>query len=452
MFRSSDYTLSYNTFFPFNLHISTDTPITFIKKTSEALVFTSTNYVLLHTNIKERKVRFDSDISSLDTTAQLILAASNNGIIKLFNYKKVQLSTYDEFSDRVNDIKFINYHKFIASSNDKTARIFDINDKQSIRCFNDHKDFVSCVCVVDDNHIFTGSYDRKVIGYDLRSAEKMKEYRLDGRINKICGLDDNSIIVSEKYKMHKIDLRYYKKSEFVYAHTKEVSMLQVYKNMIYSASHDGTLKTFDFDLKNNSQIKFNDKILACDIMEDDIYVGLENGNIFNLVKENKEDKKKDEKIVTLPMRYYNDTKDTAIKKVKYSFVKKNEYERHINNNQHWIAFSKVLGEKDADLVYGVLKHIYERRGFRKVLMDRSEADIRILIDFIIDNFYVYDFRMINHSILGVIMESYVDYFINDSDLHEKILFLSELVDEEVKFQEEAIYLHSFLDAFLLNQN
>lgn len=449
LFKSSDYSLSYETFFPFDLYHSTDSPITAMKKTDKALIYTSNNYVVLHSDDTEKQVRFDSQVSAIETQSKLILGGDSSGTIRLFNRRKVQLNIFDDHRDRINDLRFTSKHTFASASNDRAVRLFDISRKVAVKSFDDNEDFVNCL-FSHDNLLYTGSIDGKVKVYDVRSHENVNEISFTHGINKLCMTEDEGLIVSEKYKIHKIDLRNTGSMQSSYAHMKEVSSMRLHRNIIYTTSHDGTLKTFNSNLKMQSQVKFNDKILSCDIFNDDIFIGLENGNIFNFVKDRIEEKEKPVAATVPPVRYYSDAKDVNIKKIKYDVSKKNEYEKLINNNQHWLAFSGILKETDADIVFGLLTFISSQGGMKKVLLERSEAEIEIVMDFIIDNFFIVDFRMILHDILGIIISMYDEYFINNDNLKERLLFLSELVDDECVYQEGAVLFYSYGEAFLLN--
>jgi len=122
----------------------------------------------------------------------------------------------------------------------------------------------------------------------------------------------------------------------------------------------------------------------------------------------------------------------------------------INNNQHWLAFSRIFTEPDIDIIYAVLYHIKQLKGLKKMMKDRNETEINNLMDFIIDNFVIVELRAIFIELLVIITSMHESMILGSGEIKEKINYIYDLLEKECEFQAQALALTGYVECALLD--
>ncbi|KAM0687351.1 hypothetical protein COBT_001412 [Conglomerata obtusa] len=448
-FKTENYQLSYIPEFPFEIYKTNESGINRFLRTEKGIVYANGKRVELVTSKKSKTLaKFANEITELTANNEIVIAGDQNGNIKLFNYKKAILGHFDEHVAKINGIKIIGKTQFVSCGNDMTVKIFDFACKQAQFTIKDHTDFVQAI-EFNNGMLFTGGLDKRLYCYNTKSNEKVGAKEFSHGINCLNMLDENLLLVGAKSQIFVIDIKNMEIIRSVHVSTKDISHIKIYNNIIYCSSKDGNLKTYNINLTTLSQFKFEDAIRAFDIFENEIYVCLNNGNIYKYGKQQNKVVENEKKVVKPIERYYRD-EEKIVKRIKYQKNNTNEIEKLINNNQHWLAFTKILEEDDINVIFGSLSFIKQQKGLKIVLMDRKSLEIEILLDFIIDNFSNYELRTIFLDILDIVFKLYEKLFINDLELKEKLDYLHETLVEEEIFQNEAIVLISYFEALKLD--
>lgn len=106
-----------------------------------------------------------------------------------------------------------------------------------------------------------------------------------------------------------------------------------------------------------------------------------------------------------------------------------------------------MEKDDINLSYTVLKYLQENRGLKKALVDEKEEFIASFLNFCIDHFSIKEFNSILIECIIIVTSIYSEMLIENNDLKELLLILSEVVDEEVAFQEANLKAIAFLECF-----
>ncbi|KAM0676628.1 hypothetical protein BDAP_002838 [Binucleata daphniae] len=447
-FKIENYKLKYTDSFPFELYISIDDSITQIQKSKKGIVFTNNNKLKYTYKEKSKTLtKFATEVSAICVTDDLCIAGDYNGNIKAVDYKKNLLQTNNEHTARINEIRLIEKTKYITCSNDLTTKIFDLAQKNAIQTYKGHEDYVTCA-EYTNNAIFTGGMDNLLNIHDVRTNTTTNLHKYDHSVNKLRIMNDNEILVASKSQLFVYDVRNKQNTTSCYATTKNIIDVKVNDNILYCATQDSYIKTYNKNLQKISQYKFDDKLASFDIYNNEICVGCTNGSIYKYNADVKT-QKKEVKYETIE-RYYKD-RNTPVKRVKLCGYKQNKIEKLINNNQHWLAFSLLLTEESLQVVFAALSFIKEQRRLKKVLKDRNVDEIYILIDFIINNFHIIEFRTIFLDMLTIIFAMYEKALQTDETLMVNLSYLAELFDFENNFEESAMLLRSIHEAKMLEQ-
>ncbi|KAM0673757.1 hypothetical protein GVAV_002845 [Gurleya vavrai] len=448
-FKVENYSLAEINEFPFTICKNIESSIKCIKKTKNGLLYTNDKTLeLFHKKKTKNLLKMHNEISYFTASNDLILSGDYNGNIKLSDYKKCILSSFEEHQAKINDLKIIENNKFFSCSNDRTVKLFDFGNKKSLFSYKDHSDYVQTIEYID-NVIFSGGLDKKLISYDIRTKNKISDYDFQNEITKICCFEDNNLIIGSKSQIFLFDIRKINYIKSCYVSTKNINNIKINKNLIYVSSDDCNLKVYNKNFNMLSQYKFETKINTFDIYNNEIYCGLENGKIFKYESIKKTETPKDD---SKPVeRYYKDSV-VNVKRIKNNYKNSCEIEKLINNNQHWLAFSNVLIEEDKNVIYAALSFIKLQNGISKVFLDRNINEIKDMLDFIIQNYDNIEFKHIFNSVLNVIIKKYEYFIMKDIEIQEKINFLHELYCKDIIFIKNATIYLSYVEACFLNIN
>lgn len=444
-FKVENYKLEYYDDFPFELYSNAESPVLQIQKNKKGMVFGSEKKLqYAHKTKTKTLTKFANEISAIEANSDLCIAGDYNGNIKVVDYKKNLIQSTDDHTAKVNEIKIIDKTKYLSCSNDSTVKCFELATKKAVNTYRHHKDYVKCIEYCD-NVIYSGGLDNTVIAYDTRSNSVVSTTPYTSFITKICTINDSELIVASKSQIYVYDKRNNQNIKSCYATTKNIIDVKVHNQIIYCATQDSWLKSYNKNLSKISQYKFEDKMQSFDLYKDGICVGCCNGNIYEYNSKASDTKAKKAEKHEVIERYYRDKKSN-IKRIAAFSYKQCKIEKLINNNQHWLAFSELLNEESLQVIFASLSFIKEQNGIKKVLKDRKVTEINVLTGFIIDNFHIAEFRSVFLDILTILFAMYERLFQQNAELKEKLDFFTQLFEYEKDFEESAILFQSCYEA------
>ncbi|EJW04404.1 hypothetical protein EDEG_01358 [Edhazardia aedis USNM 41457] len=452
-FRLSDYSLEINENFPFiTIHKLEDSACEL--KLLQNNIMYANKYRVEYFDCKTKNVKslskLQTDITAIETNGEILLCGDVTGAIKLCDFNKNTLNSYHEHTSKINQLKIFNGTNFLSCSDDLSVKAFKFNEKNSFTTHNMHKDYVKDVEFFN-NSIYSCSMDKRMISYDVNSESVVFDIAFSDPLSHLAILNDNEIIVTMKNNILKFDVRNRNIIKRNFAHTHDISKIKVYEGKIYTASTDGILKMFSSDLKPISRVNFGNSILSFDIWGSEIAVSLDNGDIMSLISDpivaeetNMKTYKK------FKSRYFEDVDHIEVKRLKQTNEKLTAVEILMNNNQHYLAFSKMLDEGNLDTIFSVLSFISNKRGLKNMLIDRNLSDILFITDLIIDNFFVNGLQSIFIEILTILTSVYEEYYLFKDPLKEKLEHLLQVILEEYHLQVEANKFTGFAELYMLD--
>jgi WD40 repeat protein len=101
--------------------------------------------------------------------SEQVVNGLGNGKIELWENGN-RLEEFSGHTDSVRGVKFTSKNKrIISASDDKTVRVWCIEQKSQLSCFDNHKDWVTCLTTLSDDLFVSGSYDYSMMIWDTSS-------------------------------------------------------------------------------------------------------------------------------------------------------------------------------------------------------------------------------------------------------------------------------------------
>jgi WD40 repeat protein len=393
-------------------------------------------------NIKKVN-KFDDKISACKSFENVLVAGDTRGNVKVIGSKNIVLRSYNEHQDKINDFALYKNKILITCSNDGSIKFFDIRKEKSIKQITNFGDYVRC-CKINGDILYCGTMDNFIYSICLEKYEIIEKFNVDNPVYKIDLIYESKLVFTSSNKVYTLDLN--KKSiQEIIALSKEITHLSIQDNNICTTSLDGFFRTWSFSGMLISQINLYSPILSAFINSENIFFGLENGELTKINFEEEKEEKPDENIVNPRIKAFE--KQIRQDLIKNDLLKSNKVESLIRNHAHVEALRICLDDYDIQNIYAVLYHLQNENKLTNCLTYIDKTYIYILLDFIIENFFVVDFFDLFFECLTQITSIYLQEFYNEDDLMEKIDILRNLVDQETYFQEKVIETVSFYECF-----
>lgn len=150
-------------------------------------------------------------------------------------------------------IALVSENQIASGSQDNTVKVWDMKSKQLTHVFNGHSDFVTCLILIDVNRFISGSRDRTIKLWDSRSKQNLVNFDQAHSDAVTClALVNNNQFASgsedRKIKMWKLNS--YECLHTFSGHADYVNCLAlVNKSQLASGSSDKTIRFWDLSEK-----------------------------------------------------------------------------------------------------------------------------------------------------------------------------------------------------------
>ena len=465
-----------------------------IFSSNEALIFD----VLTSTEIS----KFNNISSEQITTGiirndgKLILTGDESG--KLFIHEiitKNQIRKYSSHNLAITSIDIdSSLVKFISSSRDCSFKYFDMINEKPIKDYKkSHNDSIMVNKFFEDNLILTGSHDKTIKLWDLRSNLFSPEIIFDNS-DKIC---DDICIINDSYfcstgdnNIELFDIRKNEKINFVNPIKNSIMKITKAKNntRLFCLSPGETFITVldisDLSLRPLFNINLKEKIYSFDIEENLEYfvVGFDGGKnsirvkpvgTLSKIEEEKLEKQKkeqaeedeDEQIKLLDPSKYSEK--PVIKNYRYFFrgqynktmdedelfidkqpkIKLNESDKYIKKFQYQKALNSAV-EKDDEIIFSIIDELVDRNTLKLALFNEDQNSLINILKLIKKK--IHNPNKMNQIIylMEIINKFYGVFKGKNGEINKLFNEIENEINEEIKFEKDMIKLDSDIESII----
>ena len=384
--------------------------------------------------------------------------------------------------------------KFISASRDCSFKYFDMINEKPIKDYKkSHNDTIMVNKFFDQNTVLTGSHDKSLKFWDLRSSLFSPELIFNNS-DKICDdlniINDNYFCATGDNNVILYDIRKTDQINFVNPVKNTITKINKAKNntRLFLLSPGETFITVldisDLSLRPLYNINLKEKVYAFDIEENLKYfvVGYDGGK--NIVRtkpmgtiskaEAEEIEKKnlikmqddeDEQLKLLdPMKY---SEKPIVKNYRYFFrgqykknleedelfidkkpkIKLNESDKYIKKFQYQKALNYAV-QKGDEIVYSIIDELVDRNTLKLALFNEDQNSLINILKLIKGK--IHNPSKMNQIIylMEIINKYYGVFKGKNEEINNLFNEIEKEINEEIKFEKEMILLSSDIDALI----
>ena len=464
-------------------------------------IFGANEALIFDTFTSTEVSKFNSISSEQITTGmirndgKLILTGDQTG--KLFIHEiitKNQIRKYSSHSLSITSIDIdSSLVKFITSSRDCSFKYFDMINEKPIKDFKkSHNDSIMVNKFFEDNIILTGSHDKTVKLWDIRSnlfSPELIYNNSDKICDDICVINDNYFCATGDNNVVLFDIRKNEKINFVNPIKNTITKIIKAKNnaRMFCISPGETFFTVldisDLSLRPLYNINLKEIIYAFDVEENLEYfvVGLDGGKnvirtkpvgTLSKIEEEKMEKERlkaeedeeeqlklldpskySEKPISKNYKYffrgqYNksmDEDELFIDKTKK--VTLSESDKYIKKFQYQKALNSAI-KKDDEIVFSIIDELVDRNTLKLALFNEDQNSLIDILKLIKKK--IHNPANMNQIIylMDIINKYYGIFRGKNEEINNLFKEIEIEIDEEIHFEKEMIKLDSDINAII----
>ena len=451
------------------------------------------------TNTEISKFKFLSQITSgiFRNDGKVILVGDETG--KIFIHEIITKNLIRKYNAHTLGINSIDIDtslvKFVSASKDCSFKYFDmINEKPIKEYKKSHLDSVTVSKFFTNDNILTGSHDKTIKLWDMRTGLKTPEIIFDNS-NKICDdiiqLNENYFFATADNTVILYDIR--KDNEnlnYVNPVKNTITKLILAKDntrlflLTPGENFITTLDISDLSMRSLYNIYLKEKIFAFDIQKnlEFFVVGFEGGNnvirtkpigtLSNLEKEDLEKKNlikmeedEDEQLKLLdPSKY---SVKPIVKNYKYFFrgqykknldesdlyinketkIKLSEIDKHLKKFQYQKALNTAVNN-DNQMIFSVIDELVDRNTLKLALLNEDKKALENLLKFVKNK--IHNNSNMNQILylLDLIYQYYGVFKEKDKDIKKLFDDIENEINDEINFEKKLIQTNSEIEAIV----
>ena len=384
--------------------------------------------------------------------------------------------------------------KFISASRDCSFKYFDMINEKPIKDYKkSHNDSVMVNKFFDDNTVLTGSHDKTLKLWDLRSSLLSPEL-IFNNCDKICDdinvINDNYFCSTADSNIILFDIRKTDKINFVNPVKNTITKMTNANNnsRLFLLSPGETFITVldisDLSLRPLYNMNLKEKIYAFDIEENLEYyvIGYDGGKnvirtkpvgtISKIEQEEIEKQKmikmqedEDEQLKLLdPMKY---SEKPIVKNYRYFFrgqykknleedelfvdkkpkVKLSQSDKYIKKFQYQKALNSAV-EKNDEIVFSIIDELVDRNTLKLALFNEDQNSLVNILKLIKGK--IHDSSKMNQILylMDIINKYYGVFKGKNEEINNLFNEIEREIDEEIKMEKEMIQLSSDIEAII----
>lgn len=421
-----------------------DAPISHFASTEDGHVFSSRNELFALKGKNRKKVtNFHTDVTTLSRHGPLVCAGTSDGEVQVFSEHRTSIRKFKDHHAEITGV-VIASNMLISSSRDSAINFYDLISGELVHTLKFSKDYVRCMLVCNDA-LYVFSRDITVIS--LNDFGRTQLYSHDLIIDAACLIEDGIVAFSCKNRVFIFDVLSKKVVKSKVLHIKEITTIQTHRGKLYTCSLDGHFKTFNGDLRTINDFNLGARLvsfsLVSDMPESTVpYVASEDGRIFSVEREKASTKKS---FVDRRRPAYEDEIDFEV--VQISKKRLSEIDGMLRRYEYKGALIRCMRGGDNAQKYAVLKHIFEKRVMMRALRDGDTDFVKSVLGLCIETLRIEEFTPIIVEVLFILTSMYDDVLVEDSDAREQLEILSDVINEQVAFEEAYLKTISFVESF-----
>ena len=463
----------------------------------------SSNEALIYDVLTSTEISKFNNISSEQITTgiiredgKLILTGDESG--KVFIHEiltKNQIRKYSSHNLSITSIDIdSSLVKFISSSRDCSFKYFDMINEKPIKDYKkSHSDSIMVNKFFEDNLILTGSHDKAIKLWDIRSNLFSPEIVFDNNdkiCDDICIINDNYFCATGDNNIILFDIRKNEKINFVNPIKNTITKISKAKNntRLFCLSPGETFITVldisDLSLRPLFNINFKEKIYSFDVQENLEYfvIGFDGGKndirikplgtLSKIEEEKLEEQKKklaeedeDEQIKLLDPSKYSEK--PIIKNYRYFFrgqynkkvdeeelfvdkkqkIKLNESDKYIKKFQYQKALNSAI-KKDDEIVYSIIDELVDRNTLKLALFNEDQNSLINILKLVKKK--IHNPSKMNQIIylMELINKFYGVFKGKNGEIDNLFNEIEKEINEEIQFEKDLIKFESDINSII----
>lgn len=424
----------------FTTVFETNTPISFFTSIGEIQTYSSgTDLFSLSKNKSKKIADLRSVITCLKANNMLICAGTLNGEIHIFSEHRSAVRQFKNHTADITDIIITPSNLVISTGKDGKINFIDLQEgnlKHSIQMKSGYARRV----IATNTYIFIFSKNLSI--YSIEDYSLVKEISIGSVVEHAIQISDQNIFFTSWNKGYILNIDTFEISHPSVLHSREITMAQVYENKIYTCSHDGHFKSFNFKLKCISDILFQNKLVSFVLQNNIPFVVTNDGKILSI------EQKKD----FVEQRKMRRSKLAYDEEIEYSIAQDNrkklsEIDMMLKNYEYKGAVKFCIAKNDLSQTFAVLKYIHEKRQLLKVVTDADIDFLRNLLLLCLETIKITEFTSIIVELVTILTSRFQDEIIYNEDIKSLISEIGNELNEIVAFEEINLKAISFIESF-----
>lgn len=427
---------------------------------------------------------------------KLLLTGDESG--KLFIHEiitKNQIRKYSSHNLAITSIDIdSSLVKYISSSRDCSFKYFDMVSEKPIKDYKkSHNDSIMINKFFEDNLILTGSHDKTIKLWDLRSNLFSPEIIFDNSdkiCDDICIINDNYFCVTGDNNIILFDIRKKEKINFVNPIKNTITKISKAKNntRLFCLSPGETFITVldisDLSLRPLFNVNLKEKIYAFDVEEnlDYFVVGFDGGKnviktkpvgtLTKIEEEQLEKQKKeqveddeDEQLKLLDPSKYSEK--PILKNYRYFFrgqynksmdeeelfldkkqkIKLNESDKYIKKFQYQKALNSAV-QKDDEIVFSIIDELLDRNTLKLALFNEDQNNLINILKLVKKK--IHNPSKVNQIIylMEILNKFYGVFKGKNEEINNLFNEIEKEINEEIQFEKDIIKLDMDINAII----
>lgn len=431
----------------FSTVLQEDVFISHFASTKDGHVFSSQNELFALRDKGRKKIAsFRSDITSLSAQESLVCAGASDGEVQVFSEHRTSIRRFHDHHGEITDVVVSPNSLLVSSSKDSTINFYNLVEGRLIHTLKLPSDYAKCL-LIKGNVLY--AFSKAIIAISLINFEETLLYAHNFMIDIACLIEDDVVAFSCKSRVFLFDLLSKKVVKSQILHIKEITGVQSYEGKLYTCSLDGHFRTFNKNLKAVNDFNLGARLISFSLVDDITksngkipFVASEDGRIFSVEKERVKSEQK--KFVHRRPAHED---EIGFEIVQTSKKRLSEIDGMLRRYEYKSALISCMKSRDNAQRYAVLKYISERRATMRALRDGDIDFVRSVLDLCIETLKIEEFTPLIIEILFILTSMYDNVLVENDGAREQIEALSDVINEQVAFEEAYLKTVSFIESF-----